>query len=867
MSILDLNSLILAGVYPISSSNTILNAPTFTGDAQLIISLPTVSSNSSIIQTIITLDQQVLTRENSQDDWSEWLPNSGDAVQTYPTVGDFPIVGSISKIYIAQDTSIIYIWNGTEYISQSPSATTNVLSLSGNILESIVNGIASNPVSVQPLISSPTLGDFVTVASNGAIQDSGISFTQSGSSNSSVEIASTAGVQAAIAASIINNTSPRGGYDASTNVFPSMGGSGISGSIRANDFWYANQSGTLGGTLVSVGTLITALIAIPGQDPANWVINNNGVVSFNARSGLVMPILGDYSFSLISGISGISQGGTGQITPNAAFNALNPMTTIGDIIYASSTNVASRLGIGSSGQFLSVSSGTPSWTSLPSNVISFSAGTTGLSPNTPTSGVVTLSGILNIANGGTGSATQQNAINALTGTQSSGKYLRSDGTNSSLDTIHASDVPPLNQNTTGNAANITGGLAGAILYQNALNITGFSTIGTSGQIFTSGGSGPPTWSTSTITPTANAIPMWDTNKNIAANSLLSGNSSTATAAGTTTLTASSPQEQVFTGNSNQTVVLPVVSTLSVGQSFTVNNQSSGSPLIINSSGGNQIDIVKSNSICTFIVASTSGTTAASWYSTGKLATQAQNVITNYATTATSVTTVSLLANSAYVQIFTGSVAQILKLPNATTLFAPTGFKIINNSTATMTIQDNSGTVLFSLVPKLVANLLVTNTGTTSGVWYYGIETTQGGFNEVIANQPSGTTQSILSATETTVTIWTNIQNDVLNQWNGATGIFTANSAGLYFIRAGLGFVTNGVGLRYAEVYRNAGNVFTLTSMSNPSAMYVTELSGSGLVRCSAGDTLQIKASQTSGTSLLTTDNVFVNQIHITKVSE
>lgn len=60
-----------------------------------------------------------------------------------------------------------------------------------------------------------------------------------------------------------------------------------------------------------------------------------------------------------------------------------------------------------------------------------------------------------IANGGTGQSTQQAAINALTGTQSAGKYLRSDGTNATLTSIQAGDVPVLNQNTTGSAATLT----------------------------------------------------------------------------------------------------------------------------------------------------------------------------------------------------------------------------------------------------------------------------------------------------------------------------------------------------------------------------------------------------------------------------
>lgn len=70
-------------------------------------------------------------------------------------------------------------------------------------------------------------------------------------------------------------------------------------------------------------------------------------------------------------------------------------------------------------------------------------------------GSSTLTGTVPIANGGTGASTQQTAINALTGTQSSGKYLRSDGANATLASIVAGDVPTLNQNTTGSSASAT----------------------------------------------------------------------------------------------------------------------------------------------------------------------------------------------------------------------------------------------------------------------------------------------------------------------------------------------------------------------------------------------------------------------------
>ena len=95
-------------------------------------------------------------------------------------------------------------------------------------------------------------------------------------------------------------------------------------------------------------------------------------------------------------------------------------------------------------------------------VTSFRAGTTGLTPAAATTGAVTLAGTLVIANGGTGATTQQAAINALTGTQVSGRYLRSNGTNATLTAITAADVPTLNQNTTGSAASFTGSLVGDV---------------------------------------------------------------------------------------------------------------------------------------------------------------------------------------------------------------------------------------------------------------------------------------------------------------------------------------------------------------------------------------------------------------------
>lgn len=90
-----------------------------------------------------------------------------------------------------------------------------------------------------------------------------------------------------------------------------------------------------------------------------------------------------------------------------------------------------------------------------------------------------------------------------------------------------------------------------------------------------------------------------------------GFTTTATAAGTTTLTAASNQVQAFTGITTQTVVLPVTSTLSTGFGFWIFNDSTG-VVTVNSSGSNLVQTMAPGSrafiACTLIT----GTSAASW---------------------------------------------------------------------------------------------------------------------------------------------------------------------------------------------------------------------------------------------------------------
>jgi hypothetical protein len=94
---------------------------------------------------------------------------------------------------------------------------------------------------------------------------------------------------------------------------------------------------------------------------------------------------------------------------------------------------------------------------------------------------------------------------------------------------------------------------------------------------------------------------------------LMGFTTTATAAGTTTLTNTSSYFQLFTGSTTQTIVLPVTSTLQTGWTFHICNNSTGT-LTINSSGGSLVILLGSGLtlMCTCI--GTALTTAADWES-------------------------------------------------------------------------------------------------------------------------------------------------------------------------------------------------------------------------------------------------------------
>lgn len=136
----------------------------------------------------------------------------------------------------------------------------------------------------------------------------------------------------------------------------------------------------------------------------------------------------------------IAQGGTGQTTASAAFNALSPMTTAGDIIYGGTSGASTRLAAGTTSQLL-IGGTTPSWgsvalASMVSGILPVANGGTGV--NSLGTGVVTFLGTPSSANlataltdeTGTGSlvfATSPTLVTPVLGTPASGVLTNATG--------------------------------------------------------------------------------------------------------------------------------------------------------------------------------------------------------------------------------------------------------------------------------------------------------------------------------------------------------------------------------------------------------------------------------------------------------
>jgi hypothetical protein len=176
------------------------------------------------------------------------------------------------------------------------------------------------------------------------------------------------GVQTAISDQIDMGTSFRGGWDASGNLYPETGGTGIGGTVESGNWWYITVAGTLGGVAVNPGDEITALVALPGQIGSNWLESAQKVYSVFGRDGPVVAEDNDYSFDKITGLPDTAT--LGKLMRGNGSAWLETTSTFADtysqydILYASSANTVTGLAKASNSVLTSNLSSVPLWTEL-----------------------------------------------------------------------------------------------------------------------------------------------------------------------------------------------------------------------------------------------------------------------------------------------------------------------------------------------------------------------------------------------------------------------------------------------------------------------------------------------------------------------
>jgi len=344
---------------------------------------------------------------------------------------------------------------------QVTSVTNTNIAISGSAVSGNISGNAANVTGTVAVANGGT--GLTTTPANGALDiGNGTGFTRTtltagtgvsitnGAGTISISATGTGGTVTSVAQSFTGGLISVSGSPVTTSGTLALTVAGTSGGVpyfssastwassavlTANALMIGGGAGAAPSTTTTGTGVLTALGTNVGSAGA-FVVNGGALGT--PSSGTVTNLTGTASIN-INGTVGATTATTGAFTTVSASGVITSTVATGTAPFtvASTTQVANL--------------------------------------NAATAGNVT--GTVAIANGGTGQTTAAAAITALSGTQTSGYYLRSNGTNTLLAAIQAADVPTLNQNTTGTAANITASSNSTLTTLSALSLPGSQVSG------------------------------------------------------------------------------------------------------------------------------------------------------------------------------------------------------------------------------------------------------------------------------------------------------------------------------------------------------------------------------------------------------
>jgi len=584
------------------------------------------------------------------------------------------------------------------------------------------------------------------------------------------------------------NSSTTGAVTLSGLLVPANGGTGVANSSTI----------TLAGNLVTAGAFPLTLTTTASTNvtlPTSGTLVNTAVTTLSSLASIGTIGTGVWNATTIA----VGKGGTGLTG-----------YTAGDLIYADGASSLTKLSIGSNTEILTIAGGVPTWAAPAASVTSFSAGTTGLTPNSATTGAVTLSGLLVPANGGTGVANSStitlagNLVTAgafpltLTTTASTNVTLPTSGTlvNTAVTTL--SSLASVGTIGTGvwNATTIavgkggtglTGYTAGDIIYANGASSLTTVSIGSNTEILTITG-GVPTW----------AAPASSVTSFSAGTTGLTPNSATT---GAVTLSGLLAPANGGTGVANTNTItlggnLVTAGTFSTSGSF---------PLTLTTTASTNVTLPTSGTLV-----NTAVTTLSSLASIGTIGTGVWNATTIavgkggtgltgytagdliYADGASSLTTVSIGSNTEILTI-TGGVPTWAAPASSVTSFSAgtTGLTPNSATTGAVTLSGllapaNGGTgVANTNTITLGGNLVTAGTFSTSGSFPLTLTTTAS------TNVSLPTSGTLVNTAVTTLSSLTSVGTIGTGVWNATTIAVGKGGTGLTGYTAGDIIYANG----------------------------------------------------------------------------